>query len=159
MKGFDISSRFFAFVSANEVLVNHEYKGIYHIKISENFKTVEAINIDKSSCKSCNSSLVKFDQQLFYKAKSEVFKFNKELDQFEATTFLSEGNRSTEFLEGKLIDDGKGQLWVLSKNTIYTLKKDIFNNQIVSKSFSLSEGDRKNVSGFENISPIEKNTY
>ena len=159
VKGFDISSRFFAFVSANEVLVNHEYKGIYHIKISENFKTVEAINIDKSSCKSCNSSLVKFDQQLFYKAKSEVFKFNKELDQFEPTTFLSEGNRSTEFLEGKLIDDGKGQLWVLSKNTIYTLKKDIFNNQIVSKSFSLSEGDRKNVSGFENISPIEKNTY
>ena len=30
-------------------------------------------------------------------AKSEVFKFNKELDQFEPTTFLSEGNRSTEF--------------------------------------------------------------
>ena len=118
-----------------KILVNHEYKGIYHIKISENFKTVEAINIDKSSCKSCNSSLVKFDQQLFYKAKSEVFKFNKELDQFEPTTFLSEGNRSTEFLEGKLIDDGKGQLWVLSKNTIYTLKKTYSTIKSLVKAF------------------------
>ena len=55
----------------------------------------------------------------------------------------------------KLIDDGDGQL-VLAKNSLYPAWQQ---KQPKHKNFSLNEGDRKNVSGFENINRIGESTY
>ena len=35
-----MSSRFVEFYNSNEILVNHEYKGIYKIKLDKDFKKV-----------------------------------------------------------------------------------------------------------------------
>lgn len=157
LEGFDISSRFFEFLDHNTIVVNHEYKGVFLIELDENYEKATQIKIDDASCKSCNSSLVKFNNQLYYKAKSQLFSFNNEKQTFEPSDFFSRISDEKDFVEGKLIDDGDGQLWVLAKNSLYTLIGT--KNNLNIKNFSLNEGDRKNVSGFENINRIGEFTY
>ena len=60
IKGFDNSSRFFEFTSNNEIVVNHEYKGIYKIKIDTTFTNALKITRD-SIIKGHNSSLLKYN--------------------------------------------------------------------------------------------------
>ena len=40
VEGFDISSRYFEFVKGSEILVSHEYKGVYKLKLDDNFLNV-----------------------------------------------------------------------------------------------------------------------
>ena len=63
INGFDISSRFFEFSSPTQVIVNHEYKGVFKINLKPDFQEVIEIELDSASCISCNSSLVKFDDK------------------------------------------------------------------------------------------------
>ena len=158
IKGFDISSRFFEFASNNTLVVNHEYKGVFSFELDENFENIKNTRVDAVSCKSCNSSLVNFNGQLFYKAKEALYQFNLSAGKFQTSDLFTKVNKTNDFLEGKLIDGGNGQLWVLAKNNVYTLNKDKAGT-LALKSFSLSEGDRKNVSGFENVNPIGDHSY
>ena len=158
IKGFDISSRFFEFASNSTLVVNHEYKGVFSFELDENFENIKNIKVDAVSCKSCNSSLVKFDKHLFYKAKETLYEYNLSEGKFQISDLFTEVNKSRDFIEGKLIDDGNGQLWILGKNNVYTINKDK-TGILALKNFSLSEGDRKNVSGFENVNPIGTNSY
>ena len=158
IKGFDISSRFFEFASNNTLVVNHEYKGVFSFELDEYFENIKNSRVDAVSCKSCNSSLVNFDGELFYKAKEALYRYNLSVGIFQTSDLFTKVNKTNDFLEGKLIDDGNGQLWVLAKNSVYTLSKDKA-GALVLKSFSLNEGDRKNVSGFENVNPIGDDSY
>ena len=58
-----------------------------------------------------------------------------------------------------MIDDNEGQWWILTKNTIYALVQEDKEGVVNVHSFGLNEGDRKNVSGFENINKIGEQSY
>ena len=131
---------------------------MFSFELDENFENIKNTRVDAVSCKSCNSSLVNFNGQLFYKAKEALYQFNLSAEKFQTSDLFTKVNKTNDFLEGKLIDDGNGQLWVLAKNNVYTLNKDKAGT-LALKSFSLSEGDRKNVSGFENVNPIGDHSY
>ncbi len=63
----------------------------------------------------------------------------------------------TDFINGKLLNDPLGQLWLFSNKKLYLLGKN--QNKLAIREFSLNDNDRKNVSGFEHINPLEKDQY
>ena len=159
IKGFDISSRFFEFSSPTQIIVNHEYKGVFKIQLDQNYQKATSIALDKISCISCNSSLVRFDKKIYYQAKENVYQFDLKEETFIKNKLLNEIKRNKNFTRGKLINDSKGQLWLFTKNNLYTIKRDAVGNKIVVKGFTLNERDRKNVSGFEHINLLKENRY
>ena len=159
LTGFTISSRFFEFISPKKLIVNHEYKGVFLLELDELLKSVTASKLEKSSCKSCNSSLVKRNNDLFYKAKDQFLVFDSDQEEFIPSDLLEKIDASSDFINGKLIDDNEGQWWILTKNTIYALVQEDKEGVVNVHSFGLNEGDRKNVSGFENINKIGEQSY
>ena len=159
INGFDISSRFFEFSSPTQIIVNHEYKGVFKINLDPGFQQAIEIELDSASCISCNSSLVKFDDNIYYQAKENLYKYNLKEGVFEKDSLLNDLNTSIDFTLGKLLNDPTGQLWLFSKNNLYYINKTEEEDKAVVKGFALNEKDRKNVSGFEHINLLEGTNY
>ena len=81
IKGFDLSSRFIEFVESNHILINHEHKGVFDIKVNNSFEEVEEFEkIDIGI--GLNSSLEKFNEEIYYAYKEGVFKYSKSDKKF-----------------------------------------------------------------------------
>jgi hypothetical protein len=66
--GFDMSSRYFEFISSSEILINHEYKGVYKIEVDSSFSKVlnsQRIPIDEG----VKSSISKYNNSILYSYK------------------------------------------------------------------------------------------
>ena len=159
IKGFDISSRFFEFSSPTQIIVNHEYKGVFRINLDQDFQQAIDIELDAASCISCNSSLVHFNNNIYYQAKENLYKYNLKKEVFEKDLLLTDLNNTIDFSNGKLLNDPKGQLWLFSKNNLYYINKSNDEDTTIVNGFALNEKDRKNVSGFEHINLLEGKNY
>ena len=159
INGFDISSRFFEFSSPAQIIVNHEYKGVFKINLDQDFQQAIEIELDGASCISCNSSLVKFNDNIYYQAKENLYKYILKEEIFEKDSLLNDLNTSIDFKLGKLLNDPTGQLWLFSENNLYYINKTKEEDKAVVKGFALNEKDRKNVSGFEHINLLEGTNY
>ena len=159
INGFDISSRFFEFSSPTQIIVNHEYKGVFKINLDPEFQQAIKIELDNASCISCNSSLVEFNDNIYYQAKENLYKYNLKEEIFEKDLFLNDLNTTIDFRQGKLLNDPNGRLWLFSKNNLYYIDKTEREGKIIARGFALNEKDRKNVSGFEHINLLQGGNY
>ena len=159
INGFDISSRFFEFSSPTQIIVNHEYKGVFKINLDPEFQQAIKIELDNASCISCNSSLVEFNDNIYYQAKEDLYKYNLKEGIFEKDLFLNDLNTTIDFRQGKLLNDPNGRLWLFSKNNLYYIDKTEREGKTIARGFALNEKDRKNVSGFEHINPLQGENY
>ena len=159
INGFDISSRFFEFSSPTQIIVNHEYKGVFKIKLDKDFQQAIEIELDKASCISCNSSLVEFNNNIYYQAKEDLYKYNLKEGVFKKDLLLTDLSKAIDFREGKLLNDPNGQLWLFTKNNLYYINKTEGEGKTIANGFALNEKDRKNVSGFEHINLLEGTNY
>ena len=158
INGFDISSRFFEFSSPTQIIVNHEYKGVFKINLDPDFQQAIEIELDDASCISCNSSLVRFNENIYYQAKENLYSYNLEEEVFEEDPLLNDLNSALDFRNGKLLNDPTGQLWLFSKNNLYYIHKTE-EDRTIANGFALNEKDRKNVSGFEHINLLGRENY
>ncbi|SDX94140.1 regulatory protein, luxR family [Lutibacter oricola] len=160
IEGFDISSRFFEFIAPTELLINHEYKGVFRIKF--NNELTKVISKIKSKPFGEESSLVVFNNTILHASNNGVFKFSKKKNDFVKDTILSsllysENNP----IKGNLISDNTNKLWGFSNNNIVFVKQDAFNNKPkrinipVEKSYNSSMV----IAGFENLRHIQNEEY
>ena len=157
--GFDISSRYLEFTSSKRLLVNHEYKGVFKIQLSEDYKKAIKVEIDPSSCISCNSSLATFNNEVYYHTKEGLMKYHADKDAFKNNNLLSSIQEKEKKKIDRIVNDNQNRLWVFSENNLHNLYQDKATNQGNISGFSLKEIDRKNVSGFEHINRVSENTY
>ena len=104
--GFDISSRYFEFVSDNEVLISHEYKGVIKLKLNPELSKVLTIEIN-DKIKGLKSSLANYKGQIYYAYKEGVYKYNTLKNEFIKDTLLTAIIKNKGFISGKLIGDEK----------------------------------------------------
>jgi AraC family chitin signaling transcriptional activator len=64
-----------------------------------------------------------------------------------------------EYDTGKMVEDDQGNLWFMTKNKMHYFTKDVFTNKLIHQSFYLDRKDRKSISGFEHIAPINRTNY
>ncbi len=116
--GFEISSRFFEVYNENNILINHEYKGVFLIEVTNDYKTATKAK-ELSIAKGLGSSLTKYNQDIFYAFKDGVFKYNTSKEEFTKDPDFSKIYDSTSYASGKLmLDESTNSLVGLSKTHI-----------------------------------------
>jgi len=160
IKNFNNSSRYFVEMPNNEIFVNHEYKGVFKVKVDDTYSEALEVTID-SLIKGANSCIVEYNQDLLYSYKKGIFKFDTLSQQFIKDTLLSkvyEGEN--EFISGKLLlDQNTNKLWSFSRtNLSYVSPGEITNTPKINK-IPLTKAQRKALIGYENILQLDENNH
>ena len=67
---------FFEFISNQEVYINHEYKGLFKLKVDQDLTKAEYISQDSVVEKGLYSSLTKSKNDILYTNKKGIFKYD-----------------------------------------------------------------------------------
>ena len=157
--GFDISSRYLEFLNPTEVLVSHEYKGVFHIKLNENYTNVTKFS-KESIEKGFNSSIVKYNNNILYVYKDGVFSYNNSSKKFKKDSLLSSVFSNRNYVSGKLINDTNGnKLWGFTNNQIIYIEPGKITQDPKTTKIILPVQVRKSKSGYEDILHLEDEKY
>jgi len=160
IEGFNISSRYFELIPGNQVLVSHEYKGVYSIALSPDFKKTIAVSLEQVAPLSINSALTGYNDKVYYFSESGIFEYDQELNHFRESKHLSqlilEGE---EYISGKLIRDDKQMLWAFTIDNLILLKPGTLDNIPQSLKIALPFSIRENLSGYENLLNLGNSNY
>jgi DNA-binding CsgD family transcriptional regulator len=156
--GFDISTKYFEFIDSTHVLVNHEYKGIYKLSLDEKITEVITLAKDTSVEKGLFSSIIKLDNNIFYAYKNGIYKYDKEQSAFVKDSVLSHFYDNS-YTSGRLVKTRDNKIWVFTKTDIGYFSMGSTKNEYIIKKFPISAESRNQISGYENISLIEQNTF
>lgn len=160
VEGFNISSRYFEFLSTNEIYVSHEYKGLYKLKLEDDFTKVKHFYQDSILEKSLYSSLIKFDNNVLYTSKNGVFKYNTLKNKFEKDTLFSRLINKTNFTSGKLVPDIKtNKLWSFSSEGITYLSPSKLSGNKKINTIAFPVDLRKDITGYENVTHIKEKQF
>jgi len=159
VEGFDMSSRYFEFIDRNNILVSHEYKGVYQLEIDTSFN--EVLNYKRIPINEGNkSSISNYNNSILYSNKNGVFNYNDELKSFKKDTTLSALFSQEKYVSGKLINDDKGnKLWGFSKNEIIYLESGKLSNEPQINSIPISSEIRNSKAGYENVLYLSNDNY
>jgi len=161
IEGFDISSRFFEFNANDEVIVNHEYKGIFKLKINSGF--TKLIEQKSEPSKGGGSSLIKYNDTLLYISNNGVFKYNNKQKDFIKEPYLTSilfGEN--DHIKGSVVADyDTHKLWGFTNKNIIYLAQGKFNNTPQAVKIPLPTTLRSGIgiTGFENVLHLEDELY
>ena len=161
LTGFQSSSRFVNFLGDRQIVVNHEYKGVFFLETDSDYR--EIVEMDIRESKGIGSSLFKFDDSIIYATQNGVFRLDHQARSFIRDTLLS----------NLLYDDSdpvQGIVNIDAKNNILTgvtarslifLNKNRLSGEYEINRIPVPAMFHRNlgVSGFENINHIEDYTY
>ncbi|MDC0924520.1 triple tyrosine motif-containing protein, partial [Flavobacteriaceae bacterium] len=154
--GFDISSRFFEISNNGKIIVSHGYKGVYKLSVNSDFTNIIDYELDSIALKGGNTSLAKFDNNIYYNYDKGMLKYNSLSNDFSKDTLLSNLS-SKDLLYGIIRNDFDGKLWLFSENNIHYVYKDLVSGNKKVSSIVSSNQLRRTV--FENISKIDESNY
>ncbi|SDS23476.1 regulatory protein, luxR family [Formosa sp. Hel1_31_208] len=160
IEGFDISSRYFEYYPSNQVFVSHEYKGVFKLKVDEQFTKILSVDKDTSVDKGLHSSLLKHNGNILYTYKDGVYKYNKDLSAFKKDSLLSLSFNPNTYISGKLVkSDETNKLWSFSSDGLSYISSGKLSEQLEIEKISLPSSIRNNMGGYENISHMMDQKY
>lgn len=159
IKGFDYSSRYFEVSGNNSIYINHEYKGIFCIATDAEYKKAVSFKAYKQPGKGKNSSLVKFNGQIYYASKDGFFRLNQRAGTFKRDSNLSRAFEKDEYTSGKLTADRFNRLWFFTRNYINYFSSGKLNADLKHNIIPIPSSLTNSMLGFENITQISPSTY
>jgi DNA-binding CsgD family transcriptional regulator len=154
IKGFNNSARYFETLG-DEIFVNHEYQGVFKLKVDSSFYKVKEVTID-TLLRGSNSGIVKYNGDLLYAYKKGVYEYNTSSKKFIKDSLISKLYTETDYDSGKLIaDKSDDKLWVFTKSNIGYITQTGLSNTPTIKNIPLPKEIREGVPGYENITKLE----
>jgi DNA-binding CsgD family transcriptional regulator len=159
IKGFDISSRYFEFLDSETVFISHEYKGVIKIQLDSDYENVINIQEQPPFEKGLNSSLIKYNNEIFYANRNGVYKYDIKQNEFVSDTILSQLYSKDDYVSGKLISDNTNKLWNFSKFNLSYLDTGSLTDIPELITIALPDKQINNMNGFENITHLSNEEY
>lgn len=157
--GFDYSSKYFEIVNDHDIYVSHEYKGVFRLRLDNEFSKVTFFSSYEAPQKGKNASLIKFKNRIYYAYKEGVFKLNYKTNQFEKDSLLSAIYEKDGYTSGKLIVDNADGIWLFSKNYITYFTWSKISDQLKENGMSIPSSLTNSMLGYENISQLSNSNY
>lgn len=161
IEGFDSASRFFEFVNSQHILVNHDFKGIFDLKIDTGFGKV--LEVAKKDSKGSGSSLMRYNDKIIYTTTNGVFEYIQEQHDFIKDSlltkrFFKEDDKIIGIL--RTTDDSE-MLWGFSNKNIICVSPGQFNEEPKDIRIPIPMFFRKSmgVLGFESITYLKDELY
>lgn len=159
IKGFGYSSRYFEVTNSLEVYVSHEYKGIFKFQMDEKLLQASSFIAYSYPKKGRYSSLIKFNNEIYYAYKDGIFKLNNSTKQFVKDDLLSAVFENDEYTSGKLIVDDSNKFWLFSKNYIHYFSLSKLSKQLKKNVIPIPASLTNSMLGFENITQMSQSDY
>ena len=160
IEGFDISSRFFEFLSKEDIYVVHEYKGAFKLKLDKDYRHVLNFTQDSLMKTKLNSSLIKHNGNLLFSNRNGVFNYNKETNIFVKDAVLSQLIDKVHFTSGIVVSDrGTNKLWGFSSKGINYAVESKLNGEIKINTIPFPGAIRKDVLDFESVSHLQDQQF
>lgn len=160
IEGFDISSKFFEFLNPNEIIVSHEYKGVFKIKVDESYTQALSVIPEESIEKGLHSSLIKYENNIYYTYIEGVFKYNRSNNRFERDSLLNNVFNKQDFISGQLVvDNDTNKIWSFSKKHISYITSGNLSTIPEINKIHLPDVLRKSKTGYENITHLKDNKF
>ena len=159
IENFKNSSRFFEINKDNQIMVNHEYKGVFVLNMNSDFtQTLDVVDVSELTIGN-SSSLESYQGDILYTSKNGIFNYNETEHKFVKNSVLTDLIASKKFTSGKMVVDQTGKLWLFFKNNISYITNDNLTNKPQITDIPIPASLRKGVLGFENIQHIESEKY
>lgn len=159
IENFNYSSRFFEFISPKEILVSHEYVGLYRLLLDEKLNAVEKIFSLDFPTKSKNASLVTFNNEIYYASQEGVFVFDRKNKGFIKNEFLSQIFENNEYITGKMVVDKSNQLWLFTKHYLHYHAASKLSSELKRISIPISSALTNSMPGYENLYQLGEKEY
>ncbi|RAR48911.1 regulatory LuxR family protein [Flavobacterium lacus] len=159
IKGFDYSSKYFEFSTSNEIIISHEYKGIFRIKTDPSYSKVTLFEAHENPKKGKNASIANFNNTIYYASKEGIFAFSNKDKRFEQSEKLSSIFQKDEYLSGKLMSDESNRLWFFSKNYINYFSYGKLSSTLKHNVIPIPSSLTNSMLGYENISQLSESLY
>ncbi|MDP3313364.1 triple tyrosine motif-containing protein [Lutibacter sp.] len=157
--GFDNSVRFFEFLNATEIFVNHEYKGVFKLKVDENYTFFIKVSKQLEPPLGKHSSLIKFKNNILYGFDEGVYRYNSKINKFLKDSILSQIVTNETYLSGKLVVDEAQNLWGFTNENMSYVSINDLTNEFNIHTVSIPANLRKGILGYENISHLKNSEY
>ena len=161
IKGFDISSKSFVFTSDSEIVVNHEFKGLFRLEIDPEFR--EVMGTQAIGRISYDSNISKFGDRNLFSSNEGVHFLDPETSELVYDQFLSDVFYNLEDrISGKLlVEPSEGKLWGFSELNVICLEQDAFDGKPSVRKTPIPKFFRQNqgLTGFENLHPLGEEKY
>ena len=87
------------FINANQLLVSHEYKGVFKLNIDTDFNQI--IDYSKLNIKEGpKSSILKYQNSILYSNEDGIYVYNQSQGEFTKDSLLSVINEGDNYLSG-----------------------------------------------------------
>ncbi|GGE03974.1 triple tyrosine motif-containing protein [Psychroflexus salis] len=159
--GFHISSKFVEFSKPNELIINHEYKGVFHLNLNANYTNVDSSFQHNEIEKGLYSSITKFDDKVLYAYEEGVFYYHEQENKFKKDSTLSNLSFDTStYSSGKLIpENSNNSIWSFTNKGINFISPSKLNGDFESLFIPIPSHVRNAMIGYENITKFSENTY
>ena len=157
--GFNISSRYFELLNNETIFVSHEYKGVFKLKLDSTFMNVADINNLQEFTQGFNSSLIKFNNKIYYANSEGVYNYKVSSNQFVKDSVVSQLFNKKDYISGKLILDETNKLWNFSKYNLSYLDSSTLGGTPELITISLPDNQVNNMNGYENITYLLNDEY
>ncbi|MEL0455328.1 LuxR C-terminal-related transcriptional regulator [Flavobacteriaceae bacterium SZ-1-7] len=160
IEGFDVSSRYFEMVSETEVLVSHEYRGVFKVDLNKQFTEASAVTVLVSEESGTSTSLIKYNNHILYTNKDGVFKYTHETNIFEKDSVLSKLIDSDHYTSGRLVHDTiSNKLWSFSSQGLSYLTPNRLSGAPKIHKVPIQSSAINHVVGFENILSVNNGEF
>lgn len=161
IEGFNISSRYFELMDSNELFVSHEYKGVFKLKINNDFTKVEEYLTVSSAPKGLKSSLIKYNNHLLYTFEKGIYTYHNQKKIFvKDSIFSNDFLADDSYLSGNLIVDEKtNTLWGFTKKNVVYFSPGKLNNIPKAVRIYLPAAQRRDIAGFESLINLTGKKY
>ena len=157
--GFEISSRFFEIYKENSVFVSHEYKGVFQLKMTSDFKSIIEVKTEDIS-KGLGSSLNKYNNDIYYAYKDGIFKYDFSKEKFVKDSHFSNVYDSVSYISGKLLNDkSSNSLLGFSKTDVSFISPGKLSSRPNIKKINLLARIRDNVTSYESALNLGNGQY
>lgn len=158
IEGFDTSAKLFEFVDENNVLVAHEYKGVFEVSLDEQLRKATSTSLNTSVDKGAHSSLATFDGQVIYASGEGIFSYNTSTKNFIKNERLSKIYKDA-YISGKLVVDNTNALWLFTQFHLVQITKDNLENEYRISKVQINQTLRNTVVGYESIISLGEDDY
>jgi len=161
IEGLEISCRSFEILEKTEILTNHEYQGIYRLELDPDYTKI--IKLKKEAPKASESSLIRFNNEIFFTTSTGINKYDASKHLFESDSILSNIFYSEDnAILGQLVSNIKtNKLWGFTNKSIICIEPGKFDNTPHITKLPVPSFFRRTLGivGYENINHIANKSY
>lgn len=161
IEGFDSSSRFFEFVDDHQVLINHDFKGIFDLTLDSAYTKV--LNMNQIESKGIGSSLLKYHDDIVYATINGVFKYLPKEHIFKNNSLLTTNFfTANDSIVGILQSTNNAErLWGFTNDNIISLSTGLLSEKPLRTEVPIPKFFRRSmgVLGFESVVLLENELY